>query len=644
MKKTSLFIALLLNVCISNAQTLFSYGNNLVGKEEFLRAFNKNKNPTDNKEKAIKEYLELYTRFKLKVQAAKDEKIDTLQQLEYDLQNFRGQIESGYLNDEKGVQKLLNEAFERSQKDIHLLHFYISISNKVNTQDSTKAYKALREVREELIKGKTDYDELVDEISEEIFKVKGTDLGYITALQIPYQFENIAYSLKPGEVSQVVRTKSGLHVFKNAEERKSIGRWRVAQILLAIPPDVSGDRLKKIEKLADSLYDELQKGADFSEMAKRYSNDKLTYLIGGEMPEFTTGKFEFPFEQKVFELKENGDITKPIFTGYGFHIVKRIQQSPTPTDQSADESFVYNLKQLLLQDNRIAITKTNFINDIKKKTNYKRNEAVKENALFQYADSVAENKEVGNYPINNTTIFSFSKQQVKGSDWLNFVKDYKLNQDVYKGENNSELFEKYINTATTEYYRNHLEEYNPDFKYQLQEFRDGNMLFEIMERNVWSKATSDSLGLINFYNTKKSKYLWAESAEAIIVNAPNAIEIYPAIDSLSKGVNWRKLTDENQNKLQIDSGRFEISQLLLPENTTIKEGIITKPLINKPDNNASALKILKLYPAGQQRSFEDAKGLVINDYQEFLENQWIEELRKKYPVKVNETVLKSLLK
>lgn len=644
MKKISLCIALLLNVCMSNAQTLFSYGNNLVGKEEFLRAFNKNKNPTDNKEKAIKEYLELYTRFKLKVQAAKDEKIDTLQQLEYDLQNFRGQIESGYLNDDKGVQKLLNEAFERSQKDIHLLHFYISISNKVNPQDSAKAYKALREVREELIKGKTDYDELVDEISEEIFKVKGTDLGYITALQIPYQFENIAYSLKPGEVSQVVRTKSGLHVFKNAEERKSIGRWRVAQILLAIPPDVSGDRLKKIEKLADSLYDELQKGADFSEMAKRYSNDKLTYLIGGEMPEFTTGKFEFPFEQKVFELKENGAIAKPIFTGYGFHIVKRIQQSPTPTDQSADESFVYNLKQLLLQDNRIAITKINFINDIKKKTNYKRNEAVKENTLFQYADSVAENKEVGNYPINNKTIFAFSKQQVKGSDWLNFVKDYKLNQDVYKGENNSELFEKYINTATTEYYRNHLEEYNPDFKYQLQEFRDGNMLFEIMERNVWSKATSDSLGLINFYNTKKSKYLWAESAEAIIVNAPNAIEIYPAIDSLSKGVNWRKLTDENQNKLQIDSGRFEISQLQLPENTTIKEGIITKPLINKPDNNASALKILKLYPAGQQRSFEDAKGLVINDYQEFLENQWIEELRKKYPIKVNEPVLKSLLK
>ncbi len=643
MKPFFLLLFIILAVTKSYSQTLFTYGSSPVNKDEFLRAYNKNKTPVTDKEKALKEYLDLYAKFKLKVKAAKELRLDTLQQLKYDVQNFRSQVEETYLTDENEVSHLVEEAFDRSQKDIHLLHFYIPISNKMSAADTVKAHKAIEEAREDLLKGKTNYDELVDEITEKIMPIKGKDLGYITALTVPYDIENLVYTLKPGSISKVYRTKSALHVFKNADERKSAGRWKIAQILLAVPPEVSGQQLKELEKKADSLYGALQAGSNFAEMAKKYSDDRLTYLNGGEMAEFGTGKFELPFETAVFALQKDSSISKPIFTGYGFHIVKRLQQRLTPADKN-DEAFMAALKQQVLQDARINIAKANFIKTVIVKTGFKRNTIVKDAQLFRYADSVTAKGNVINYPISKTIIFSFAKSKVVGSDWLNFVKDYKLNQDVYKGENNKELLEKYVNTIVVEYYRKHLEEFNEDFKYQMQEFTEGNMLFEVMERNVWSKAANDSAGLKKFYGASKAKYQWGESATVLLFNSSNLQSAQEAATALRSGKNWKQIAEESEGRIQSDSGRYEISQLQIPAGTAFKEGIITIPLVNSGDNTASFVKVLQLYPANQQRSFEEARGLVINDYQNFLEEKWIAELKKKYPIKINEPAFQTLLK
>ncbi len=625
------------------SQALFTYGPNQVSKEEFLRAYNKNKTPVTDKEQLLREYLDLYIKFKLKVKEAKVLRLDTLQQIQDDVQSFRGQLEESYLNDEKTVNALVNEVFERAQKDIHLLHFSVPINTKMNAEDTLKAYKAMNEVIKELQEGKTNYDELVDEIKEKITPIKGTDMGYITALSLPYDIETLVYDLKPGGVSKVFRTKSALHVFKNSEERPSAGKWKVAQILLAIPPDVSGPALKEVEKKADSIYNLLQAGADFAELAKNFSDDRLTYQNGGEVPVFGTGKYELPFESAVFALKKDGDISKPIFTGYGFHIVKRLQQRSTPSDK-LDETYMGELKEQVTQDARINIAKATFTKDIMAKTGFKRNPAVKDAQLFRYADSVVANSEVKNYPVNKLPVISFTKSKVTGRDWLNFIKDYKLNTDVYKGESNEALLDKYISTVTIEYYRKHLETFNEDFKYQLQEFKEGNMLFEIMERNIWSKASNDSIGLKKYYDANKAKYQWAESADAFLFSCDNAKTAEEATGALQSGKKWKTIAEESDGRIQSDSGRYEITQLQIPSGADLKEGTITTPLLNAGDNTSSFVKIIKLYPANQQRSFDEARGLVINDYQNFLEAKWIETLKKKYPVKVNEPVFQAMLK
>ena len=643
MKKIYLFFISLLCSTLLNAQTLFTYGTNTVSKDEFLRAYNKNKTPVTDKAKSLQDYLDLYTKFKLKVKAAEELRFDTLQQLQFDLQSFRTQVEEGYLNDERGMNMLMEEALQRSQKDIHLLHFFIPINGKADPEDTLKASKAMTLLQAELKKGRKDYSKIAEDITKTTYELKYKDLGYITALTIPYLMENVAYNLQPGAFSNVFKTKNAIHVFINDGERKAVGKWKIAQILLAIPPDATPETVKLIEAKADSLYNLVAKGKDFGETAKQWSEDKITYLNGGEMPEFGTGKFSLNFETKVFELKKDGDISKPIFTGDAYHIVKRISQKPTPADKS-DEGFMYGLKQQIMADNRVSIAKDLFLKDVLVKIAFKRNPALKDAELFRYADSVTESKTIGNNTISNKILFSFAKSNVKGSDWLNFVKDYKLNTDVYKGENNKELLEKYISTTAFEYYRKHLDEYSADFRYQMQEFKEGNMLFEIMEKNIWSKASSDTVGLKKYYEEHKSKYQWAESASILLFNCTNQKAAEEAQDALNRGKDWHKIAEESDGRIQSDSGRYEVSQIQLPAGTTAKEGLLTPPVVNNTDNTASFVKILKIYPANQQRTFEEARGLVINEYQTFLEEKWIAELKQKYPIKVNDAVFQSMIK
>lgn len=643
MKKIYIILLCYFGTVPGFSQTLFTYGNYAVSKDEFLKAYNKNKMPAANTDSTLKEYLDLYSKFKLKVKTAELQRLDTLQELQNDLQNFRSQVEEGYLNDEKGLNTLIDEIIKRGQKDIHLQHFYIPIDASMKAADTLNIYKTMKELAVELKKATISFPQTISLINTKYPAVKSKDLGYITALSLPYDIENLVYNLKPGEVSRLFRTKSALHIFKIAEERRSAGKWKVAQILIAIPPDATRDQLKPIQKKADSIYLLLTNGTDFKDLAKQVSEDKLTYMNGGEMPEFGTGKFDVDFESKVFELKKDGDITRPILTEYGYHIVKRLNRQETPADKS-DEAFVASLKQQILKDSRINTAKAIFLKDIKIKTGFKRNNTIKDSELFKYADSVSANSIVGKYPINNKTIFSFAKLNVKGADWLNFVKDYKLNKDVYKEENNKELLDKYIETATIEYYRKHLEEYSNDFKYQMQEFKEGNMLFEIMERNVWSKAANDSLGLKKYYDDHRSSYLWAESATVVLFNCSDDKIAAMAISDLKSGKDWKAIAEESDGTIQSDSGRYELAQIQIPEGLTVTEDLITPPVSNSGDNTTSFAKVIKIFPAQQQRSFEEARGLVINEYQAYLEEKWIEALKKQYPLKVNEAVFQTLMK
>lgn len=642
MKKYFLLFVLALTTSTIFCQTLFTYGNTAVSKDEFLKAYNKNKTAVEDKKKALREYLDLYIKFKLKVKAARDMHLDTLATISSDLKNFRQQIEEGYLNDEKELDHLVQEAVVRSRKDIHLLHFFIPVPNNLPA-DTLKRYKAIQELYEEMKKGKTNYEDILAEIKEEIAPVQGSDIGYVTVFSLPYEFENIVYNLKPGQFNKPYRTKKGWHIFRNEDERKAAGKWKAAQILLGIPEDATYQDQQKVSVQADSIYKALQAGADFAQMANTFSNDKITYMNGGIMPEFGTGKYAPEFESKVFALQKDNDFTKPFQTKYGFHIVKRLSVSPLIADNK-DLNYLSELKLQVQQDTRMGTANEKFVAEVMKKLGYKKNNAVNEKSLLRMTElQLDSNRKISTPALNEKTIlYSFGTGNVKVSDWLLFVKEYKNSSNLYKGESYKELLDKYVTLTALENYRKKLEYFNADFKYQIQEFKDGNLLFEVMERNVWAMASADSSGLKNYYNTHKEKYTWNASADAILFSCSNEKAANDAVEKLNKDVSWKQVAEDNATQMQTDSGRYELSQIPVKDRTNFIIGLVTAPVVNAADGTASFAKIIRLYPASQQRSFDEARGLVINDYQNALEDKWIEQLKKKYPVKVNENVFSSM--
>src|SRR5579872_5596503 len=260
-------VSLLLLSGIS-AQTLFTVNGTAVTKDEFLKAYSKNNTNQKPTERAYRDYLELYIRYKLKVKAAYDARLDTLPGQRTELQNFRSQIAESYLKDQSSLDRLLNEVFERGQKDIRLAHILFQLPRDASPADTLKAYERAMAAYTALKKGRK-FSEVAIQYSEDpSVKSNGGDVGYVTVFTLPYELENLAYSTSPGHFSKPFRTNGGYHIFRNEGERPAAGRIRVAQILLNFPPSATGAIRDNIRRKADSLYPRYRKGANLAELAR----------------------------------------------------------------------------------------------------------------------------------------------------------------------------------------------------------------------------------------------------------------------------------------------------------------------------------------------------------------------------------------
>jgi peptidyl-prolyl cis-trans isomerase SurA len=636
MKKTVLTLISLTLVAGSFAQNVFTYGKNNVSKEEFVRAFNKNPNITADRKKALKEYLDLYVNFKLKVQAAYADGLDKDATQQYELQNFRRQIADNIINDEANVKALVKEAFERSRKEIHLAQVFIEVPAN---SDTTDAYKRIQAAYKQLKEGK-DFGTVAQEYAgDDATKQSKGDLGFITAFTLPYEFERIAYSLKPNSISAPVKTKLGYHIFKNIAERASLGYRKVAQILVAYPPNGSAADKAFASRKADSIYNLLQNGASFDMLASTVSNDLSSSNNKGELPEFTTGAYTPDFESVAFSLQKPGQLSKPFQTSYGFHILKLIEAKPAPSDINDAATFAA-LQEKVTKDNRMDLSKKQLINKKLAIIKYKPS-PVKEKDLFVFTDSAIQKASMPTIKgINEkTVIFSFAKQNITAGDWVRFAKVAPQLPAYTSKLDYPSLFKEYIQATADEYYRNNLDAYNPNFAKQVNEFKEANLLFGIMEKKVWGKANADTTGLLNCYNQHKSKYTWSLSADAVIITC-NSIQLADEMQQKIKAnpADWRQITGSHGADVVADSGRYELGQLPVIDRTNFTDGLFTGAVKNETEGTYTFNYVIKVYREQGQRSFDDARGMVISDYQQVLEDNWIAELKKKYAVKINHPV------
>jgi peptidyl-prolyl cis-trans isomerase SurA len=637
-------LLIFLFLCFSHTffgQTLVRYGNKVITRQEFLAAFRKNNlhiKPTD---KSYREYLNLYIRYRLKVQAAFDLKLDTLPGQITDLQNFKGQIIDQYTNDEQSLNQMAREAYMRSKSDIRISYIFVAAPKNAKPADTAKAWQTIQETNIALKKGK-EFAATAQLFSEDPFvKNNQGDLGFITVFDLPYGMETVAYKTPVGILSPVFRTDGGYIILKKTAQRPAWGRIRIAQILLAFPIQASAEAKSDTKKRADSIYKAIQAGADFGEMARKFSGDNLSYQLGGVLPEFGIGKYESGFENTAFSLKRDGDISEPYASSFGYHIIKRIGRKPIPA--KADQKTIAELKEKIKSDPRNAFSKKQMLQTILKKTSF-REFIPSGNMLWDYTDSIIQNKRpASNTVLNSQTIlFKFPGKDYLVGDWINYRKGLRSAPSITNGKTNTEILDGYWQIVAFEYYKEHLESFNAAFAAQSDEFRDGNLLFEIMQQQIWNKAAADSAGLIKYFESHAQNYWWKPGAEAILFNTNNANAAKKLEREMEGNMNnWRKIVDSLGGQVKADSGHFENKQI--PGNIQMESGHFTGT-VNNPDRSFQFAYIIRIYTKQSPRTFEEARGLVLNDYQTELENKWIEELKKKYPVTIYEAVFKNLPK
>jgi peptidyl-prolyl cis-trans isomerase SurA len=481
--------------------------------------------------------------------------------------------------------------------------------------------------------------------SDPSVQVTKGDLGYLTCFTLPYEFETIAYHTPAGQTARPYRSKIAYHIFKTTAQRPAVGRMKAAQILIGFMPNADNSEKEKKKTLADSVYTALQKGASFREMVTRYSSDNISFQSGGLLPEFGTGRYSEDFENAAFGLAKDGDISKPVLTSFGFHIIQRVERVPVNSDKT-NAAAMSQLKQAVQADKRILVAKQMLARKVMKNVGYKK-AVYNEKQLQGYADSLYAGRKPKQLPAMNdkTLLFSFPQQKVTVADFVKYINSVKNTPEVLRGKSTPQVLQQYTETVAMEYYRNRLETYNKEFSSQLKEFKDGNLLFEIMQRRVWDKAAADSVGLKNYYSNNKNKYWWEASADVILFTCSDSASAAKAKNTFTKNPSdWKTLVQNSDGTVQADSGRFELTQLPVSVSNNIKPGSISEPVKNTTDNITVFAYVIKTYKDRSPRNFEDARGFVINDYQSFLEDKWIETLKKKYPVKVNELVLQACWK
>lgn len=624
-----LFVLPLLALALHlQAQTLFTYGKYKVSTEEFLNAYNKNKLPSDTGKEAVNEYLQLYINYKLKVQDAIDNRLDTLPAQRADLQSFRHQIEQNYLYDHKELARLIDEAGQRIRKDIRVSLWSVKpavqLSNQVLKTLSAEVFKEIQK----------NADADLSSIEKKGVIVTRENMGFVTAFTLPYHIENIIYGLGSGTCSSPILFNGNYLIFRNDEERPAAGRIRVAQILVA-PPSGDTAQQEKMAALADSLYDVLMNGGDFSALAKQFSNDRKTYFNGGEMPEFGVGKYSPEFEEQAFSLRFPGAISRPFKTAFGFHILKLI--AATPVSSVAPDNLYGAVREKVLGDSRVDLARNKLMESARSYTGFRRGK-LPTAAVYKVTDSVIiSGHEITSEGVSSKSVlFGFNDHsEITLSDWISYVKSSGELINSRLHESFDKLMAEFESRVVLENYKKRLETFDKDFSGQMKEFAEGNMLFEMTQRKVWAKASQDTLGQKNYFELHRNRYQWHKSVDAVIFSCNNEETARQAAIEL-RNKSWRKVLELNPFDIQADSGRYEIDQLPLAKAPAAAG--LTEPLSDKFDNTTTFVQVIKLYPDDAPRDFLDSKGLVIEDYQKQLEEAWIAELKSRYPVIVNKKI------
>lgn len=462
-------------------QVLMTIGKQDVTVKEFTDVYDKNNLKSDVIEKkSVDEYLDLFVNFRMKVMEAYEMKLDTNAKFKKELEGYRKQLAKPYFTNDEVSEELVEEAYQRKQKDIRASHILITCDKHALPADTLKAFNKAMDIRKKALQGE-DFGKLAETYSQDpsARDIKATettrgrkgnkgDLGYFTVFDMVYPFENGAYNTREGEISMPVRSDFGYHIIKVVSITDALGTIEAAHIFLQVTPDATEEEIQNLKTKADNIYNELmaQDGKNWNEEVTKYSDDRGSVNRQGVLTPFTVNRIVPEFVETIKGLQPN-EISKPIRTSYGFHIIKLI----STTEIGSFEKEKKAIAERVEKDMRSKKSEEAVIRQIKKDYNFKLNKKNLESFMASVDSSIL----VGSYvPAENAklneTIFTIGNRTCTVEDFVNYIKANQKPQKYITVQNYAyQLYEAYEKKQVFDYADEHLEEKYPEFKNLVQE-------------------------------------------------------------------------------------------------------------------------------------------------------------------------------
>jgi peptidyl-prolyl cis-trans isomerase SurA len=492
---------------------------------------------------------------------------------------------------------------------------------KATPNDTILAYQKIMEAREKILKG-LDFEDVARQYSEDpSAKINGGNLGYFSAFAMVYPFENAAYNTAVNGLSMPFRTQFGYHIVKVNNFRESQGEVEVAHIMIK---ENKADSLYAKTKIFE-IYSKLLQKENFELLAKLQSDDKNSAPLGGKLAKFNASRMISPFADVAFSLKKVNDISKPFKTPYGWHIVKLIKKYPVKAFSDLKEE----LTQKIEKSKRYKIAGTSVVKRLIKEYNISINNEILNLFLKNDTTLISENLD--------QMIFTINKSKTLLRNLITFSKA-SPNKSL-KG-----LYQEFFENKILAYYKDNLEKTDADFAFTLQEYRDGLLLFNLLQDKIWQRSEKDTVGLKKFFNENRDKYFWNKRGDLIIASCSDRdkavlvkkyLEENKTIDEIKKLIN-----DGATIHVLFTNGILEENHKRLPKSFVLSHDGVSE--VFDELNNFVVVKVNKIIESTPML-LKETRGRVINDYQEELDKNWIKELRQKYPVRINKKVLKKII-
>jgi peptidyl-prolyl cis-trans isomerase SurA len=747
----------------SSGPAIETLGTYKVPASEFGYVYKKNNGtaPDYGTRQSVTDYLTLYTNFRLKVLDAEKRGLDTTQAFRRELDGYRQQLAQPYLTEKGVTEQLVREAYNRMGQEVNASHILIRVAPDASPADTAAAYQKTVALRQRVTSGGEDFSTVASKTSEDpSAKENGGKLGYFTSMQMVYPFETAAYLTPVGQVSQPIRTRFGYHLIKVNDRRAAQGEIKVAHLMVRVTPQAPRADSITAHKKINELYGRLRKGESWDKLVMQFSEDAGSAANGGELPPFGTGRMIPSFEEVAFKLQKPGDISEPVQTPYGWHVIKLLEKQPVPSFATMEPT----LKSKVAKDSRSELNRTAFLKRIRQEDQFVENPSGKALAFAQADTALVKGRFKFNPAALTASGTKASKSSAKAgneklplftikgkpylvSDFLTYVQqNQRPRPTAQPAFAMQQLYDQYVDQSLTEFEKNSLDTKYEDYRMLVKEYRDGILLFQLMDEKVWTKAIEDTAGLRKFFLANQASYQFGQRVRGTVISAATPRLLARAQRELTKGhypvagragialvhfkpgtatlggANGTTVLNDLAKRMDQDTaltatvaghikrgespalarqrataaidyltktGKIERNRLTVARATAattdgdtrftlyssatsvleaslntqnplavqiqqrtfqkgdnkVMDDYLTQPAgtyTAQRDGRHYAIVVRQALPAGP-KALNDARGQATSDYQNYLEKQWIEQLRQQYPVQVNEAEVNKLV-